>query len=185
MLWLALPLSVGGCATKALWGDDFKEPLDPPGLQIFCARDKADWLVVYNEYVERGNSVRPRAYFLKKNEKRIAARHRPRFVTLQHTNTLEQLPSFSAMNAPATNDSKPFFVMVDTNYCSFILHAPEIPAEAHSLPVYNPLGTVAKVVLTPFAVTADVTFVSAAFVAVVGIAGVACEQPAFWFGFHQ
>ena len=66
---LLLPLIFGsGCATQALWDNEnleaVKEPADKPNLRLFDAKRHDDLLVVYDEYSERSNGVRTRAYWL-------------------------------------------------------------------------------------------------------------------------
>ena len=55
------------------------EPAQNPDVRLFDARHKKDFLVVYNEYSERHDSIHTRAYFLNQNRKRRCARAKTSF----------------------------------------------------------------------------------------------------------
>src|ERR1039457_587181 len=93
---LLLPLLIGGCATNALWNktqlDAWNEPADNSKLQLFDASQQKDFLVIYEEYSERHDSTRTRAYFLNQNEKRVEQGRKPHFVSAQLSRDLLSIP---------------------------------------------------------------------------------------------
>jgi len=154
----------GGCATHALWTetslDAFNEPADESGLRVFNAERKKDWLVVYDEYSERSDSIYTRAYFLNANQKRIEQRRCPDFVSTNSVRGLKPVPIFLAMNAPSTNPSPSFYVLAQTNNLSFTLYDGTKSSGSYTLPVYNDgKARVVRTALTPASVAADVTIV--------------------------
>jgi len=163
---LLLPLALtSGCATHALWTktdlDAFNEPADDSSLRVFKAERKKDWLVVYNEYSERSDSTRTRAFFLNENQKRIEQRRAPDFVSTNSMRGLKAVPVFfPATNAPGTNPSSAFFVLAKTNDLSFTLHDGNRAVGSYEMPVYNDgRASLVRAALTPVTVVADLTIV--------------------------
>jgi len=67
ILFVLLLLASGsGCVTKALWDNGnleaVKEPAGNVNLRLFAAKRPDDVLVVYDEYSERSDATRTRAY---------------------------------------------------------------------------------------------------------------------------
>jgi hypothetical protein len=160
---LLLPLLTGGCATHALWTeaqlDDWNEPAADPKLQLFDASQQKDFLVVYDEYSERHDSTRTRAYFLNQNEKRVEQGQKPWFVGAQLSRELPPVPVLSALPLANTNSPPPIFAIVSTNRQSFTIYRDEQRAN-HDLPVYNDgWGRTDRIALTPVAMAADLTIV--------------------------
>jgi hypothetical protein len=161
-LVLLLLLLESGCTTSRLWKRTdlcaFNEPADDPHLRLFDFGKQDDLLVVYNEYSERSDSVRPRAYLLKENQKRIDLNRRPRFVSANLTGGLKPIPTFSFTNAePSSPDQICFDLSADRKSFSLYSAGQEI---SYDLPVYKDrVGTTVRAGLTPVAVAADLTIV--------------------------
>jgi hypothetical protein len=161
---LAMCLVLGnGCVTKHLWesGDleAWNQPAANPNLHIFQATPGNDLLVVYDEYGERRDAARTRAYWLNENQKLTDQHRMPHFVSTNSISCLTAVPVLLA----ATNQTQmptPPYAMVETNGQSFTLYSDSGTASQHDLPVYNDgKGKVEKFVLTPLATGADLTIV--------------------------
>jgi len=163
-LLLLLPLVLGGgCATKALWDNGnleaVKEPADQPNLRLFDAKQRDDLLVIYDEYSERNDGIRTRAYWLNENQARVDLRRAPHFASTNLMRHLSPVPVFYA--APGeTNWTFALYAVVETNRQSFTLYCNNGKISRHDLPTYNDgKGRVEKIALTPVAVTADITII--------------------------
>src|SRR5215469_8766803 len=79
---LLILLLESGC-TYALWTNNnlvaYKEPDQNPNLHLFQSRQRADYLVVYNERSERTDAVHTRAYWLNRNQHRVEKQKAPVF----------------------------------------------------------------------------------------------------------
>ena len=160
---LLLPLLTCGCATNALWNktqlDAWNEPADNPKLQLFDASRQKDFLVVYDEYSERHDSTRTRAYLLNQNEKRVAQGRKPHFVSAQRSRELPPIPVLQTLPAANTNFAPAVYTVISTNKQSFTIYSNEQRTN-HDLPVYNDgWGQTDRIALTPVAVTADLSIV--------------------------
>ena len=160
-LWL-LPLLAGGCATHALWTktelDAWNQPAVNGTVQLFDAGQQKDLLVVYDEYSERHDAVRSRAYFLNQNDPRVAQGRKPRFTTVPAETNLPPLPVLF-MAPLSTNSPETVYAVLATNRQSFTLYAGGRRTN-HNLPVYNDgRGQTYRIALTPVAVVADLTIV--------------------------
>jgi hypothetical protein len=106
---LLFPLLAGGCATRALWNnnrlDAANEPASNASVRLFDASQQKDFLVVYDEYSERHDSIRPRAYFLNQNQSRVEQRLEPHFVSIVLTRGLPPMPVFQTSSPSAANFS--------------------------------------------------------------------------------
>jgi hypothetical protein len=173
----ALAVLLSGCATPALWEEGrfarYHEPADAPKLQIFRAKDGSDFLVEYDESRDGSDSLRKRAYWLKPNLERLADRRKPRFVRSDQSTSLEPIAIFGPpgpLVPPADADS---YAVVLTNSHAFTIWAQGKKLDEYELPVYlDASGRVKQLLLTPAAVTADVTIVG-------GVAACYCA-PYFW-----
>jgi hypothetical protein len=159
---LALLISQSGC-TYALWTngdlDAYKEPAQNPNLQLFESKQRDDYLVVYKEYSERRESTNTRAYWLNKNQYRVENQHAPSFAHKKEVDHLPVVPVFYSL--PENLDfNGGLYAVCETNQQSFELYSDGREAGTYYLPVYkDKQGTVEKVALTPFAVSADVAIV--------------------------
>jgi len=153
-----------GCATKALWDtadlEAVKEPAANLNLRLFDAKRNEDLLVVYDEYSERNDGVRTRAYWLNQNQARVDLRRVPHFTSPGLMRDLSPVPVFYA--APGeTNWTFALYAVVETNRQSFTLYSNNGKTSRHDLPTYNDgWGRVEKIALFPVAVTADATIVA-------------------------
>ena len=158
---LSLPLLTGGCATNALWNktdlDAWNESAQNTDAHLFDARHKKDFLVVYNEYSERHDSVRPRAYFLNRNQDRVAQGRKPHFVSSRCSRDLPPVQTFGNATEANTNCPQRIYAVISSNQQSFTIYSSGGKND-YDLAVYND-GRAQKVriALTPVAVTADLT----------------------------
>jgi hypothetical protein len=160
---LLLPLLTSGCATNALWNktrlDAWNEPADDPRLQLFDASRQKDFLVVYDEYSERHDSTRTRAYFLNQSEKRVVQGRKPHFVSAQLSRELPPIPVLQTLPLANTSFPPTVYAVISTNKQSFTIYSNEQRTN-HDLPVYNDgWGRTDRIALTPVAVVADLTIV--------------------------
>jgi hypothetical protein len=158
---LLLPLLAGGCVTHKLWTesrlDEWNEPARKPNLRLFRDGRQDDLLVVYDEYSERHEAARTRAFFLQQNQKRLQQQSRPHFVNV---NASRGLPPVPMGFAGPTNAPEWFCAVTETNPGSFVVFSAGRPAGAYQLPVYaDGWGQVERIAWTPFAVTADLTVI--------------------------
>lgn len=145
----------GGCATTALWDEaNYYEPASQPNLRLSVAPARHDVLVEYDEYSERTERVRRRAYFLDANTRRVSKQHKPKFVNPTHYRDLQPIPL-----EPFPGASNQLYATIKRD--EFALHG-KAGVSSHFLPVYfDPVTRTKQVLLTPPAVIVDVTLVSA------------------------
>ena len=164
-LLLLVPLVFGsGCATHALLTevslDAWNEPAAQPNLRLYRAERKNDVLVVYDEYRERLDTIRTRAYLLDRNLPQVQSRERPQFV---RTNLLKALPPVPILQPSILQDTpsaEKFYAIAPSEGTGFRLFLASQEVSSNELPVYNDgLGKVARVALTPISVLADVTII--------------------------
>lgn len=159
---LAVLILGNGCVTKHLWEssefEDWNRPAANSHLHVYQAEPKNDLLVVYEEYSERRDSTRARAYWLNENQKLVEDRHMPHFVS---TNSIDHFSALPIYSAPIdVSHLLPPFVITATNEQSFTLYSEGGASATHSLPFYNDRkGKAEKFALTPLATTADLTIV--------------------------
>jgi len=162
-LALSLTLLTGGCATNALWNktdlDAWNEPAQNPDVHLFDARHKEDFLVVYNECSERHDSVRLRAYFLNRNQDRVAQGQKPHFVSTRDSRNLPPVPKFQTAPEANTNFPQTIYAVISSNQQSFTIYSSGEKSD-YGLAVYND-GRAQKIriALTPVAVTADLVII--------------------------
>jgi hypothetical protein len=163
MMLLLLPLLTGGCATNALWNktdlDAWNEPAQNADVRLFDARHKKDFLVLYDEYSERHDSIHTRAYFLNQNQKGVAQGQKPHFVNARLSHQWPPVPIFQTLPESDTNFSQTIYAVISTNKQSFTIFSGKEKTD-YSLAVYNDgRGQIDRMALTPVAVTADLTMV--------------------------
>lgn len=151
-----------GC-TYALWTngelDAYKEPAPTPNLRLYESQKKDDFLVVYNEYSDRNDSIHTRAYWLNRNESRVENQKAPAFARKKSVDHLPPVPVFSS---PPGKPGSGLYAVYETNQLSFTLYSGNGQIGCYNLPVYKDReGTVEKVALTPVAVTVDAGIVGA------------------------
>ena len=164
MVLFALPLALtGGCATRAVWGNDHLEAWNEPAanlnLRLYDVPARHDFLVVYTEHSERREKLRTRAYFLNENEPRLAAKDAPHFVNPKLMAKYPPVPVYSQSLAVTNAPSDLTYAVLETNGISFLLYQPdaELPEE-HVLPIYNDgIGKYERAALLPPAVVVDTT----------------------------
>jgi hypothetical protein len=168
VLTVLVCLTQTGCLTKRLWENEglrsFYEPATDAHLALFVAMDGRDVLVRYDEQRESDDAVRQRAFFLQPNLKRLEARLKPRFIDPAVALKLERVPTVeaAATNAVASRAQ----VRLRDQGDRFILLQSGEELGPYTLPTYpDSQSTVARVLLTPLAVTGDLVIVGS----VVGI----------------
>ena len=162
-LVLLLTLLTGGCATDALWNktdlDAWNEPAQNTDVHLFDARHEKDFLVVYNEYSERHDSVRPRAYLLNRNQERVAQGQKPHFVSTRYSRDLPPVQTFQTATEADTNFPQTIYAVLSSNQHSFTIYSSGEKND-YGLAVYNDgRGRIDRIALTPVAVTADITII--------------------------
>ena len=162
-LLLLLPLLTGGCATSALWNktqlDAWNEPAERANLRLFDAGPRKDFLVVYDEYSERHDATRTRAFFLHQNEQLVAQGRKPDFVSAQLSREWPPVPVLPTPPLHGTNFSSALYAVVSTNQQSFAIFSGAAGTN-HDLPVYNDgWGRTDRIALTPVTVVADLTII--------------------------
>lgn len=160
LFFLLLAVAGNGCATKALWENGDLEacrtPAEPANLRLFEAKQRNDLLVVYDEYSERNDRVRTRAYWLNENQELVKRLREPDFVNTNLSRNLQPVPLFNSFSNVATNF--PIYA-VATNYESFTVFSTQ-GINSYDLPVYNDgWGKYEKTALTPVMVVADLTII--------------------------
>jgi hypothetical protein len=163
LLSLLPALAGGGCATHALWTtsglEDFNTPAENANLRLFADASCEDFVVVYDEYSERHDKTRTRAYLLRKNQTRIQQQRSPLCAKTKSFAALKPVPVFLTTNAISAA-SPPFYAVLSTNCQSFTLCSNGNVTGPYVLPVYNDgKGEVERIALTPLAATADLTIV--------------------------
>ena len=175
-MWLRIGLALisiglcGGCATSALWQqgrlNQWNEPASPPDLRLFLDTNRDDVLVQYNEFRERNDSVRRRAYYLHRNGDRIEQSRRPRFVDPRQSAGLSEIAFFESPDSRATLTNGEMRVRVATNGCDFTLVSRDGEAGRFSLPIYDDGSALPKrLVLMPWTLAADAT-IAGGFIAI-------------------
>jgi len=163
-LWtitLLLPLLTSGCATNALWNktqlDAWNEPASNANVHLFDASQRKDFLVVYDEYSERHDSIHTRAYFLNQNQGRAVQGQKPHFVSARASRKLPPVPIFQTLPESSTNFSQTICAVISTNGQFFTIYSGKEKTD-YNLPVYNDgQGQIDRIALTPIAVVADAT----------------------------
>jgi hypothetical protein len=157
--FLLLPLLASGYFTHQLWTDSqfdsWNEPAPAIGLQLFRDAPRHRVLVVYQEYSERREKTRLRAYFVDENRPPATNDLVPRFVNPDISRSLAPVAIFSAL-PPKLPDS--FFAVADTNAPGFTLFSDDVKNGPFTLPQYDDGSGLAKrIALTPVAATIDLT----------------------------
>jgi hypothetical protein len=157
-------LLCNGCTTAALWEEGrfarYHEPADPSALRIYHGPQNQAMLVQYNESLESDDSIRRRAYWLNENADRLKDRRKPRFVPLARAKDLEPVLVTESPAVPSPAAAPGWHATVSTNGHTFALYSAEQEIGTYELPVYRDAsGRIKQVLLTPFAVVADLTII--------------------------
>ena len=151
--------------TYRLWdnGDlrKWSEPAPNPNLAICEATNGADLLVQYDALSEKHSVVKRRAYYLQRNEARIAAGKKPKFVSLAVADGMKPIAVLPTQVAVTNLPPGPAaYAIVTKEERGFTLYRPPQPAATFDLPVYaETSGTPTRIALTPFAVAGDTVMV--------------------------
>lgn len=138
--------------------DNHNKPSEKAQLRLFQVESKHDFLVVYDEYSERRDAIKPRAYFLLQNQKRIENLKKPSFVGTNLISHAAPVPLFAP--PPPTNAvSFPLYAVAASSN-SFTIYSGTTEVVTGNLPVYDDgSGRLTRLLLTPATVTADATIV--------------------------
>jgi hypothetical protein len=152
-----------GC-TVALWRnemlDTWNEPATDSHMRLYQSQPPEKILVIYDEYCDRRNAMRPRAYWLNENQPQPEHPRTPHFVSTNSAAGLTAIPVFLAPPKPA--DLPPLYAVAATNGQSFSLYSGGIKTASYDLPSYNDgTGEVEKVLLTPVTIAGDLTIIGA------------------------
>lgn len=163
-LLFSLLALVSGCATHALWEktslDAWNEPADDPNLRLFYLKEKDELIVVYDEYSERKESTRTRAYLLNQNARRVEERRRPVFVGPNLALHLPEVATSRESSEPVRNHQPTFYAITTTNSQAFTLYSGDRQIGSYDLPVYNDgKARLVRIALTPLTLTADITII--------------------------
>jgi len=172
---LLLPLLTGGCMTHQLWTDSgfdaWNEPAPAVDLELFRDAPHRRVLVVYQEFSERREKIRERAYFVNEDQTPATDPFTPKFVDPKTSRSLAPVTIFPVM---PTNTPETFFAVTDTNGLGFTLFSGNVKNGPYPLPVYDDgTGRVKRIALTPIAATVDLTIVGGA----VGVLWLYAEGP--------
>jgi hypothetical protein len=165
VLFLPLLLALaGGCATTAVWKEGTFESCNEPAgnlnLRLFQTSPQTNLLVIYDEFSERNQAVRTRAYWLNENQGLVDQHLRPHFTSTDSMRNLPAVPIFYEPIPARVNLPPTLCAVVATNKESFTLFLANRAVGSHDLPVYNDgKGQVERIAITPVAVTADLTIV--------------------------
>jgi hypothetical protein len=165
LLLLLLPLLGSGCVTHHLWTeshlDEWNQAAGDPHLRLFEDQSRHDLLVVYDEYSDRHETTRTRAYLLQQNEPQLGRHSRPRFVSVNCSQGLPAVPIFGTQ--PVIPPGRTYAVSA-TNSPSFTVFSGGGKAGTdHELPVYNDgVGRAERIALTPVTATMDATIIGGA-----------------------
>lgn len=156
-----LPLLTGGCMTHKLWTesalDEWNEPAANPNLRLYQNEQRKDLLVVYDEYSERRETTRTRAFFLLQNQRQLLEHTHPRFVDVRAARDLPPVPVFYV--TPIAPPQQ-LYAVAKTNSPEFDIYCSGQAAGSHELPTYNDgVGRAERVALTPVAATADAALI--------------------------
>ena len=131
------------------------KPLD----SAFGGLKEDDFLVVYDEYSERHDSIRSRAYFLYHSQGHVHERQRPQFVSPDSIHDLTVVPLLHSMSEAIQISAGPYAIATN-DPAAFTLFSDGRSGERFELPSYNDaVGQVGRALLTPVTVTADFTIV--------------------------
>lgn len=177
---LLVPLLAGsfGCKsageislTRRLWEDADVQvryvPARNPGLKLFLAPSGQEIIVLYDEFRERDDTTRRRAYLLRPNGGSSSGNSPPRFVSARAPQGLAPIP---VVPYAATTPEGGSYAQLSHRPGEFSLILPGWDRGPYFLPNYEdnafPAG---KVALTPFAVVGDVVVYSVIIASIAGI----------------
>ncbi len=161
-LLTSLTVLLSGC-TAALWESDrfarYHQPAKPTNLQLFHSADAGDFLVRYDEKREGSRKIQLRAYWLRGDSEPAGNPYKPHFVPVKESLRLAPVPMLESGD-PAP-PSVQFHAVAGTNSNDFTLYSGEDEIGRFALPEYmDNDGRTEKVLLTPFAILADILVVA-------------------------
>jgi hypothetical protein len=151
--------------TYRLWNNStfsqFNEPSTNGNVQVFQVARNGELLVTYDEISESNDHLRRRAFFLNANRARLEAGRKPRFVNPRKAADLAELPlvrvSANASNVPPASPVSP---ALSADGRRLTLPDDNQKPATIALPTYETAGgPVARVLVTPLAVTGDAVMV--------------------------
>lgn len=154
--------------TGHMWeatGNNHREPAAKADLRLYHTTDGKDVLVRYNEEWEsNGAAIKPRAFLLLANEKKLNAGKKPSFLSERKA---DELQSAALEIIPEINQHEPkteeLQAMVETDGRRFTLVSNGRGIGQYRLPTYSKVtwgGKVERAFFLPATVTGDVTIYS-------------------------
>ncbi len=136
LMGVGLVLGGTGCVTPALWKKENRigsyRPSPQPNVALFHSEQRADMLVLYNERINNSKRYTRRAYYLFENKDTIGKVSRPRFVSLNETNGLPEIPILPKDSVPE-NYPRDFFAVISEDADKLTLYYNGGCAKTYSL----------------------------------------------------
>lgn len=166
--------------TGGMWDSDVafnhSGPAASPNLNLYQVPNQQDFLVMYDEEHDGNETITRRAYLLWANQKRVEEERKPHFLEKPKLDGLQAVSvetnstaAMSSTNAAALRA----VLLADLKHFKLISDGREIGI--FRLPTYVNNGDRAwRIAVTPVTVAADVTFYTAATVAVLGAVVLYC-----------
>ena len=164
-------LFVAGCdtmpdepMTARLWDPDValnhSSPAPSPNLEVHQTKNHKDLVVIYDEDHDSDGGYTRRAYLLNANEKRIEAGHRPHFTSVRRAEQLQPIPvATNSVAQTSSSNSRELQAVLSPDLKHFELISYGRSVGTFALPVYiNNSDRAWRIVATPVALSADVTF---------------------------
>jgi hypothetical protein len=140
--------------------EECNRPAGHANLRLFQSAPQTNLLVVYEEFSERNESVRTRAYWLNENQALLDQGLPPNFVSPDSMRGRTAIPVYyEPLPAGAVLPSA-LCAVVATNKQSFTMYLQNRAVAQRGLPVYNDgKAKIERAAMTPVAVAADLTIV--------------------------
>lgn len=149
-----------------------REPAANANLRLYHTTDQKDVLVRYDEELESNGAIKPRAFLLSANERKLLAGLRPAFISAKKAVQMESVPipivSEFDRDALAKDDLQ---ASISSDGRQFSLASRGRCIGTYNLPTYGvvtPRCFVARALFLPATVAGDVTVYSAAVGVVAG-----------------
>ena len=144
-------------------------PAPTPNLKLYRTPDSRDVLVTYDELLEKSDSIRRRAFFLKPNVRRLEDHKRPKFISPAKVMELSLVPVAEAGSANPP-DGEVIFAKISGDNQEFTLMWFGTDLGPYALPVYvDRTSEVRRALLTPLTAMGDVIVVVVVVAVVAGV----------------
>lgn len=155
-------LMLNGCVTRKLWEERaFRQPATPPNLKLAFDPRRQDVLVCYDEFSDRSFKTRSRAFYLDRNIARLQAGQKPDFVAPSRAANLALVPWQTHEPSHLVDDAGKLQAVPAGEGSGFRLYSGTKELGEYQLPVYaDGMHRTGQVLLTPFAIAADIITVA-------------------------